>query len=265
MSSSDEKFDPSTPADARIYDYIIGGKDHYGPDRGVAEGLPEGPWGDDVERRPAVENRRFLRRAVRFLLDEGIRQFVDIGCGLPTRTNVHDLAHDADPAARVLYVDHDQVVVNHYRALLSSSSTATVISADARQPGEILGRIRETSFIDLERPLGVLLVGLLHLMADEDDPAGVVARYRDAVVPGSYLVMSHLTGEGQDPEHVAQFTAMFQSAREPMVMRSRERIRSFFDGLDLVEPGMVDAPDWRPNRPFPKPSGWLVAGVARKN
>ncbi|MFG2004542.1 SAM-dependent methyltransferase [Spirillospora sp. NPDC048911] len=265
MSSFDETFDPTTPADARIYDYIIGGKDHYGPDRGVAEGLQEGPWGDDPERRPAVENRRFLRRAVRFLLDAGIRQFVDIGCGLPTRTNVHDLAHEADPAARVVYVDHDHVVVNHYRALLSSSSTATVIKADARRPDEILDRLRAAPLVDLQRPLGVLMVGLLHLIADEDEPAEAVARFRDAVVPGSYLALSHLTGEGQDPVHVAQFVEMFQSAREPMVMRPRARIRTFFDGLDLVEPGMVDAPDWRPNRAYPPPSGWLVAGVARKN
>jgi hypothetical protein len=265
MNPPHEKFDPTTPADARIYDYIIGGKDHYAPDRGVAEGLPKGLWGDSIERFPAIENRRFLRRAVRFLLDAGIRQFIDVGCGLPTRRNVHDIAHGVDPGARVLYVDHDQVAVNHYRALLSSSSTARVLRADARHPEEILDHLRETSLIDLDRPVGVLLVGLLHLIADEDDPAGIVAGFRDAVAPGSYVAVSHLTGDGQDPDDVAQFVEMFETAREPMVMRSRKRIREFFDGLELVEPGMVDGPDWRPDRPYPEPSRWLVAGVGRKN
>jgi O-methyltransferase involved in polyketide biosynthesis len=202
---------------------------------------------------------------VRFLLDAGIRQFIDVGCGLPTRKNVHDIVEANDPAARVLYVDHDPVVINHYQALLSSSSTATVILGDARRPQEILDHCRTTSLIDLDRPVAVLLVGLLHLIADEDDPAGIVARFRDAVAPGSHVVLSHMTGDDQDPKEVAQFVEMFETAREPMIMRSRERIRAFFDGLELVEPGLVDGPDWRPDRPYPKPSGWLVAGVGRKD
>jgi len=256
-------FDPATPADARIYDYLVGGKDNFAADRGVAENLRKVFKDTPPQMFPAVENRRFLKRAVAYLLSVGIRQFLDVGCGLPTRRNVHQIVQAVDSRAPVVYVDHDPVVITHYRALLSHDSSATVIHADARRPMEILLHPEVKSRLDFDRPVGILLVGLLHLIADEEDPAGIVAQFRDAMSAGSHLALSHLTDEGPDPEAVAQFISMFAHAREPMILRQRAHIRSFFDGMDLVEPGLVDGANWHPDG-IAEPSRWLMAGIGRK-
>jgi hypothetical protein len=252
--------DPTIPNVARMYDYALGGKDNFAVDRELMEQLfavvPYGP-------RPALENRAFLGRAVRFLADAGIRQFLDIGSGLPTVGNVHQVAHAIAPDARIVYVDYDPVAVAHSWALLAGTDKATAIQADMRRPDDILTNPGVTSLIDLTQPVAVLLVAMLHLLPDDQDPAAIVRRFREAMAPGSYLVLSHITSHEQPPEVVTNLRKVFEQAREPMVPRSREQILSFLEGFELVDPGLVKAPDWRPDQPGPprQPATGLVLGA----
>ncbi|MEV5414060.1 SAM-dependent methyltransferase [Thermopolyspora sp. NPDC052614] len=263
--SSLPEFDPTIAADARIYDYLIGGKDHFAADREVASVLISlkrivGRW-----QYPTVENRRFLERAVRYLLDAGIRQFIDVGCGMPTdRDNIHQIAHEIDPTTRVVYVDYDPVVFIHYRTLLHRNPYAKAIQADARRPKEILNHPDVTALIDFDRPVAVMLVALLHLIPDEDDPDGLVACFRDAIPSGSYLTITHMTSDGPPPESLEPFVRAFDKVRESMTLRTRDRIREFFTNLDLVDPGLVDGADWHPDVDHAPPSTWLAAGMGRK-
>lgn len=257
--------DVRTPNAARIYDYLLGGKDNYAADReGAEKFLAVAP----EIRFAARENRAFLIRAVRFLAAEaGIRQFLDIGSGLPTQRNVHEVAHEIAPDARIVYVDYDPVVIAHSRELLSGVDHAIAIQADARRPDEILNHPKLRTLIDLDQPVALLLVGLLFLIADDDDPAGIVARFREAMAPGSYLALSHMTGDGQRPEAVRRLVQVFERAREPMVPRTREQIQRLFDGFELVNPGLAPIAAWRPDQPAADQDlgkGWLLAGVGRK-
>jgi SAM-dependent methyltransferase len=250
--------DAHTPTDARVYDYALGGKDNYAVDRVLAHRIlsvaPEA-------RHLAAENNRFARRAVRHLRAAGVRQFLDIGCGLPKRVNVHDLA---GPEAQVVYVDYDPVAVTHYEATLSGGSSAAVVHADARHPERILGDPVVSDVIDFDRPVALLFSFLLHVIDDEEHPARIVRRFRDAVAPGSHLVISHATFEEKTPEAVRAVEDIFAELRESLTLRRREAILGFFDGFELLEPGLVLAPGWRPDRPYRTPSGWLLAGVGRK-
>jgi hypothetical protein len=257
------EFDPTTPADTRLYDFIIGGKDHFAADRNLAMDLLEND-NTPPDTFPAVENRRFLRRAVRFLTDAGIRQFLEVGCGMPTRKNVHEIVHAAALDGRVVYVDYDPVAVCHYRVALGGVPGTAVIEADVRRPEDILNHPDTTSLIDFDEPLGVLLTSVLHCVPDEDDPVAITRCFRDAMPPGSHLVLSHLTADGKEPGIVARGRELVARMRDPVRARSREYIRSLFDGLELLEPGLVSGTDWRPDRFYPPPSGWLAAGVARK-
>ena len=252
--------DPHTPTDTRLYDFATGGKDNFAADRATAEALFAA---NPVQSLPPLENRRFLRRAVRFLLREGVRQFLDLGCGMPGRGNVHELAHSVDPQAAVAYIDYDPVVVSHYSALLKGVPTATVIHADARGPDDVLKHPEVTTLIDFDRPIGLLMTALLYTIPDDQDPYGLVAHYRDALAPGSHLVLSHYTGDGKTGEQLSAFQAVIDRLREPVRLRSQAETERFFDGFELVEPGVVTAPDWRPDRPHLEASGWLLAGVAR--
>jgi len=252
------------PHAARVYDYALGGKDNYAADRALIDKLtgviPDTPLA-------ARENRAFLGRAVHFLAEAGIRQFLDIGTGLPTQGNVHEVAHEVAPDTRVVYVDYDPIVIAHSRELLSGVDNAIVIQADVRQPDEIIGNPKVRRLIDFDQPVAVLLVGLLHLVADGDDPAAIVARFRAAMTSGSYLAVCHITGDYQRPEAVAQWTEVFGGMAEPMVPRTHEQIGRYFDGMELVDPGLVKAWEWHPDEPGAIPSprtGWLLAGVARK-
>ncbi|HZB33647.1 MAG TPA: SAM-dependent methyltransferase [Streptosporangiaceae bacterium] len=258
------ELDTARPNVARIYDYFLGGKDNFAADREAAEQIlriiPEARTG-------ALVNRAFLGRAVRYLASAGIRQFIDIGAGLPTQANVHEVAHQVEPAARVVYVDNDPVIRVHAQALLHSADTATVIEADLRDPDKILENPELRAFIDFSEPVAVLLVGILHFIADFEDPYGLVARVRDRLAPGSHLAVSHATAD--TTSHTgARVTAVYSQATAPLIPRGHADVRRFFDGFTLVEPGLVYAPQWRPDSPFtevadPAKSHVLV-GVARK-
>src|SRR6266498_3578753 len=254
--------DTSVPNGARIYDYMLGGKDHFQADEAAAEQMiaanPAAP-------RTARANRAFLGRAVRFLAeDAGIRQFLDLGTGLPTQQNVHEVAQAAAPDARVVYVP---VVVMHARALLATTDKVTVVQGDLRRPDEILAHPATRKLIDFEQPMAVLLVAILHFVPDEEDPAGIVARLRDAMAPGSYLVVSHTANESPD-EVMAAAQQGFRLAGAPLTPRTRAEISRLLEGFDLVDPGLVEVSQWRPDAPeAPTPSGspWTIVGaVARK-
>ncbi len=252
----------STPNPARIYDYLLGGKDNFPADRETAEEVlalaPE-------VRAVARENRAFLRRAVRYLAGEaGIRQFLDVGTGIPAQGNVHQVAQQVAPDARVVYVDNDPIVLLHARALLAGNHT-TIIQADLREPAAILDHPELREVIDFDQPVAVLLLAILHFITDEEDPAGIVTRLRDAMAPGSYLALSHGTADFR-PEAILKAAQVYDRATAPLVLRSHAQIGRFFDGLELVAPGLVQVVSWRPDGELP--DGWATSpaygGIARK-
>ena len=238
--------DITTPSVSRIYDYYLGGSYNFEVDREAArtamEFMPGLP-------KIAQANRAFMRRAVRFASAEGITQFLDIGSGIPTFGNVHDIAQSGRSGARVVYVDHDPVAVAHSQAVLADNAGADVVAADLRKPQEILSSPQLRQLIDLNRPVALLLVAILHFVEDEDDPYGAVAQLRDALAPGSMLVLTHASYEGIPlPEERAKGTVdVYKDIRNPLIMRSREEIARFFEGYDMVEPGLVPPPNWRPD------------------
>ncbi|GII57386.1 hypothetical protein Pth03_57750 [Planotetraspora thailandica] len=257
-------FDPTTPNVARLYDYYLGGKDNFAADREAAERIlsvaPE-------LRLAARENRAFLGRAVRFLARQGITQFLDIGTGLPTQGNVHEVASEVVEDARVVYVDKDPVVLGHARALLAEADGHTVVvEGDLRRPEDILENEDVVKAIDFGRPVGLLLVAIMHFIREEDDPARIVATLRDALPPGSYFVMSHGTRDAR-AEAVTTGTKVYENAAAPLVLRSRLEIEALFDGFDLVDPGLVWLPQWRPDQPHlfdPPERSLILCGVGRK-
>ncbi|MFG2005369.1 SAM-dependent methyltransferase [Spirillospora sp. NPDC048911] len=263
MSDRDPRHDLGFdgPASARVYDYSLGGKDNYAPDRSAAT---DALGAYSVAHLLPRENRKFMRRAVRHLLDAGVRQFIDLGCGLPGKGNVHDLALAADPDAKVVYVDNDPVAVVHFQSLLHAVPGAIAVKADARRPDEILGHAEVTALLDADRPVGILMISMLDWIPDEDDPDSIVAAFRDALVPGGHLVICDFLGDNLTDADRATHDELTKRYDISVTFRSSERFKGFFDGLDLVEPGLVLAPEWRPDRPYDPPSGWLMAGVGRK-
>ncbi|MDL4774677.1 MULTISPECIES: SAM-dependent methyltransferase [Thermomonosporaceae] len=246
-----------SPAASRIYDFSLGGKDNYGPDREAAiRAFQTFPAARLLPR----ENRKFMRRAVRHLVDAGITQFLDIGCGLPGKGNVHQVAADAD----VVYVDHDPVAVVHYQALLHAVPRATAVRADARRPHEILAHPEVTALIDFGRPVAVLMTAVLDLITDADDPEATVRAFRDAMAPGGHLVVCDLTDAVITPAERDTAAELVRANGVAVSLRPPARIAGYFDGFELLEPGLVNAPEWRPDRPHEPASGWLLAGVGRK-
>jgi SAM-dependent methyltransferase len=254
-------FDVSVPHIARIYDYWLGGKDNFAVDRQAAEAAVAASPGI----APGVRaNRRFLGRAVRYMTEAGIRQFLDIGTGIPTVNNTHEVAQSIAPDARVVYVDNDPIVLSHARALLTSVSAPTdYIDSDARDTGRILAGAAET--LDFGKPVGVMLIAILHCIPDEDDPYRLVRSLLDGVPPGSYLAISHparkeeaVAGRGEE--------VLNRSFGQKVTLRTREHVSLFFGGLELVEPGVVPVTEWRPDTADDLNSPWLpiVGGVARK-
>jgi SAM-dependent methyltransferase len=253
------RIDTTKAHPARVYDVFLGGKDNYPVDReAAAAALAANPRGYlDVRH-----NRDFMRRAVTRLSQEhGVRQFLDIGTGLPTAENVHQIAQGIEPESRVVYVDNDPVVLAHARALLTSSPEGRTdyIDADLRRPADILEQASKT--LDFNEPIALLLVAILHFVPDGDAPHDLVARYRDALAPGSHLVLSHLTYEGV-PEHlVTAARDAYTGATAPIVPRSRADILRFFDGFELLEPGLAWMSDWRPDDPnTPRSHGFAAVG-----
>jgi len=247
-----------------MYDYYLGGKTHFAADREAADQvlavLPEG-------RDMAVANRAFLGRAVRFLAGTGIRQFIDIGTGIPSPGNTNEVARACAPDARVVYVDNDPIVIAHSRALLSGhgSGATTVIQADLRAPAGLLGHPDLLRVIDFTQPVAILLVAVLHFIRDSEQPAAAVEQLKQAMAPGSYLVISHGTQDFH-PVRAAEAVRFYERASAPFVLRPKSEISAFFDGLELLEPGLVQLPLWRPSAG--PPAGldrvWLYAGAGQK-
>ena len=238
------EIDTTVAHPARVYDYWLGGKDNYAADREAAERV--------IALRPNMrrdirEHRAFLRRAVRHLAaQEGIRQFLDVGTGIPTSPNVHEVVQEVAPDARVVYVDNDPIVLVHARALLTSTPQGLTdyLDADLRRPDEIVRQAART--IDFTRPVAVVVVGTLHLIGDDEDPYGIVASLMAATVPGSYLVISHPASD-IDAEVMAESARQYnQHVATPQTRRSRDEVARFTDGLAVVEPGIVQHHRWRP-------------------
>ena len=259
------EIDTTTANVARIYDYWLGGKDNFEADRVAAEKVLTQLPG---QRRSAVENRRFLRRAVRFLTAEaGIDQFLDIGVGLPTQGAVHEVAHEINPRSHVAYVDYDPVVVAHGNALLATPDQSVVVQADIRRPDELLANPVIRGHLDFDRPVAILLLAIMHFVTDEDDPAAVAAALRDALAPGSYLVLTTICQELlPDKEAAARAKDVYQKAGQPITARSAAEIRGFFGDFELVEPGLVPKHAWRPETgaAAADPTDISLGGVARK-
>jgi SAM-dependent methyltransferase len=257
------EIDIARPSIARMYDYLLGGSHNFAADRLAADqALRHMP-----ELVPVMHaNRAFLRRAVRFLIAAGVRQFLDLGSGIPTVGNVHEVAHRDDPEARVVYVDIDPVAVAHSQAILADHPGATAIQADLRDPRPLLAHPDLRTFLDLSEPVAVLLVAVLHFVPDQ--PARLIGHFRDAIAPGSYLVISHASTEGQPPGGIEDARAVYARSAEPVIMRSRAEIAALFDGFTLVEPGLVRLPLWRPDSDVEQETGQHdfpgFAGVARK-
>jgi hypothetical protein len=255
-------FDTTIPHPARMYDYWLGGKDNYEADRVAAERV--------IAAQPSIlatvrANRAYLRRAVQYLAGEaGIRQFLDIGTGLPTNENTHQIAQETAPGSRIVYVDNDPIVLAHARALLVTApgGVTAYLHADAREPEAILAQAAQT--LDFSQPVAVLMLGLLHYIADADDPPQLVSRFMAGVVPGSYLVISEATRD-IDTRSVTAAAARFNAgpAAAPFTPRTREQIACYFTGLDLVDPGLVPLPQWRA---LASPAAQIpaYAAVARK-
>ncbi len=247
-----QAFDPTVPNVARIYDFLLDGKDNYAADRDAARRLQDAVPG---AAQAARDNRRFLGRAVRFLAgEEGIRQFLDIGTGLPTRGNVHEIAQAVSSRARVVYADNDPVVVTHARALLADSLTVTAVQGDLRDPDHLLGLPDVKTFIDWDEPVAVLMVAVLHFLEDRENPWAVVDAYTAQMAPGSYLVLSHVTGDDTPGDMVRQAAEVYEHASAPGLARSHAQIARFFDGLDMVAPGLVNPTQWRGIGPYRRPS-----------
>ncbi|SDL18888.1 SAM-dependent methyltransferase [Nonomuraea jiangxiensis] len=239
--------DPTVPSVARMYDYLLGGKDNFAADReAAAQILKISPNGREIAR----DNREFLGRAVRAVAEVGIRQFLDIGTGLPTQENVHQVARRAAPESRVVYVDNDPIVLTHARALLAETPDTIVVKGDMREPKAILGDPDVTRHLDLRRPLAVLLVSVLHFVGDDDEAFGIVRNIREALPSGSHLILSHVTAGELGSEDVGKGRAIYRGTTSgALAPRSREQIAAFFEGLELLEPGLVEPSVWRAEGP----------------
>jgi hypothetical protein len=245
----DEPVEPdvSHPNVARMYDYFLGGGANFAADRAAADAA-EAAW--PYIRQGARIQRAFLGRAVRFLAQRGVDQFLDLGSGIPTVGNVHEIALRHNPGARVAYVDYETVAVHAARGMLGDEPRVSVTQADIRDPDAVLSAPTVADLLDFSRPVAVLAVGILHFLPDADDPAGVLGAYRDACVPGSNLAISHASQVSLSDEQVARFLAAYARSTTPALWRTVAEIRPFLDGYRLVEPGLVLLPLWRPESPI---------------
>jgi len=246
---SDDPMGMRYPNTARIWNYQLGGKDNYAIDRKASEaanamvralGVPDGA-------ETAVESRHLLQRMVDYMLGQGVRQFLDLGSGLPNMANTHQIAHRAAPEARIVYVDVDPLVSTYATALMAGPNVVT-LRADLREPEQVLSDTQVRDLFDFGQPVGIMFMCVLHCLWDKEDPWGVVGQFRDAVAPGSYLALSHMTGEA----HPEAAEGLFRISQDlhwntPLISRDRADIARFFDGFTLVEPGLVSPAQWRPD------------------
>ncbi|NUP26345.1 MAG: SAM-dependent methyltransferase [Nocardia sp.] len=251
--------DPHEPRSARVFDYLLGGKDNYPVDRALAHRIlavaPE-------TRSLAWFSRNFLLHAVRTAAASGVRQFIDLGSGIPTSPNVHEVAHETHPAARVVYVDNDPVVFVHCNALMGGHPGVSALHADVRHPDALLQRLESESGIDFTEPVAITLVGVLHYVMDDEHPAELVAAYRDAMAPGSYLAISH-GADISHPEIIDRTSADARNSSAQVRYRSREEVASFLDGFENTGPGVVPLQQWLDDD-LPETRLVLFGAVGRK-
>lgn len=258
--------EPHVPNVARMYDYYLGGKDNFAADRAAADRV--------VKAMPNVlaftrANRRFLSRVVTLLAGQGIRQFLDIGSGLPTQENVHEIAHRAAADSRVVYVDNDPVVLAHARALLANNPRTAVAQADLREPGNIIQDPDVRGMLDFDQPIALLMLAILHFVPDEADPPGIVATLREALAPGSYIAITHGHGGTVSKEVEKQVRGAYRNtAARDIIPRTPEQVLGYFEGMEVLEPGLVPVEAWRPAEgPVPidmtKPGFFAVVGRKR--
>jgi SAM-dependent methyltransferase len=259
------EMDAERPSAARIYDYLLGGYHNFEADRMAAERfrvlLPSMPLYMQA-------NRAFLRRVVSYLVDRGVDQFLDIGSGIPTVGNVHEAAQVINPAARVVYVDIDPVAVRQSEEILKGNANATVLQGDLRHPETILQHPHVQSMLDFDRPVAVLLLAILLFVTEDEEASRAVRVLRDALTPGSYVAITHPTDDNLPQEQVERAKSLYAGNGIPVNIRSFAQIKNFFDGLELVEPGLVYVARWRPEGPddlFEQPeSSGYYGGVGRK-
>ncbi|WP_037908627.1 SAM-dependent methyltransferase [Actinacidiphila yeochonensis] len=245
------EIDTSRPHPARMYDYYLGGKDNYDVDRAAAQRVID-LFPDIVPM--ARDNRRFMHRAVRYMAESGVGQIIDIGTGIPTAPNTHQVAHEVSPEVRVVYVDNDPIVGTYAGTRALGTGNTGFVLGDLRAPESILEHPTVRELVDFRRPVGLMLMAVLHFVRDDEDPAGLVAAYRDALPSGSHLVLSHATGDfhpldGDFGE--ARDVYRDRGATATLTLRSHEQVSAFFDGFEPVEPGLVQPPLWRPDGPVP--------------
>jgi hypothetical protein len=257
--------DLEKPSAARAYDYVLGGNHNFQVDREFIELVmrhqPEA-------KRFAIMNRAFMRRAVLFMVERGIRQFLDLGSGIPTVGNVHEIAQQADPDSRVVYVDNEHVAVAHSQLILEKNDNASMVHADITRPGLVLNDPETKRLLDFDKPIGLLAITIGHYIMPDQDPVSVFASYRDALGSGSYLALTHLTGDF-DRAKGDELAEMMKRTQNSVVTRSRPEILGFFGDFELVEPGLVQTSHWRPERPEDVSAqgthDGLYVGVARKS
>jgi len=228
---------------ARLYDFLLGGRHNFAADRALGRKLlaaePNG-------RLILLENRAFLARTIKYLLDQGIRQFLDLGSGIPTQGYVHEIVHQTHPGATIVYVDNDLPAVSHSNYILRENDNAGALLADMCVPEDILNDTMVKGMIDFSQPVAVLALAVLHFVTDADDPYGVCARYRDRLAPGSFFVVTHATSDGVTQETVANVQEIYQSSMSGATARTKDEIARMFAGFDLIDPGIVLIPYWRP-------------------
>jgi len=266
-SAEPPEIDISIPHVARIYDYLLGGKANFKVDRDAADrAYASFPGGIDGVRADVRAQRALLGRMVRYLVrDAGIRQFLDIGTGIPAEDNVHQVAQAEAPEARVVYVDKDPIVLAHAHRLLRSApqGATSYIYGNLAEPGPILDAARQT--LDFDQPVALMLFGILHFFSDTDDPGGLLDQFMTALAPGSYLAISHLASDVHSEELDETFRRLTESMRESVILRSHDEVVSLFGGLELVEPGVVQIARWRPDPgSSPPPESMAWSGLARK-
>jgi hypothetical protein len=254
--------DEEVPSAARVYDFLLGGGHNFSADRELAENLLRVLPARDMARL----NRQYLDRAVRYLVGQGITQFLDLGSGIPTVGNVHEVAQKLNPAARVVYVDNESVAIAHSALLLRDNPNAAAVLADMREPEAIFADPDVQRVLDFSQPLGLLMVGVVQFVPDADDPWAMADKYRAALAPGSYFALSAFTGDNA-PEGMRAAIEVFKNSRDPIFPRTHAELLRMFGDFELVEPGLVYTPEWRPDRPGAGTDASrsnLYAGVAIK-